>query len=152
MRLSGNNDNSLILFGHHAAISALLQCLGQLSQPITPSLRSGAIGVTAALGIAVGPIYQRGALKNHTIVWIFTFVDVIFPSMAKVLGLPMDHPDGSLVFSIDFVGHLGRLGNLLLYTNLSINWDIKGFVTSLFSAKPLSHPMMSMGLPGTNLC
>ena len=24
-------------------------------------------GVPAALGIAVGPIYQRGALQNHTI-------------------------------------------------------------------------------------
>ena len=68
MRSSGNNDNSVILFGRHAGISSLLQCLGRLSQPIAPSLRSGAIGVTAALGIAVGPIYQRGALKNHIIV------------------------------------------------------------------------------------
>ena len=61
MRSSGNNDDSVILFGRHAGISSLLQCLGRLSQPI-------AIGVTAALGIAVGPIYQRGGLKNHTIV------------------------------------------------------------------------------------
>ena len=66
MRSSVNNDISVILFGRHAGISSLLQCLGRLSQPIAHSLRSGAIGVTAALGIAVGPIYQRGALKNHT--------------------------------------------------------------------------------------
>ena len=61
VRSSGNNDNSVILFGRHAGISPLLQCLGRLSQPIVPSLRSGAIGVTAAFGIAVGPIYQRVA-------------------------------------------------------------------------------------------
>ena len=60
MRSSGNNDNSVILLGRHAGISSFLQCLGRLSQPI-------AIGVTAALGIAVGPIYQRGALKNHSL-------------------------------------------------------------------------------------
>ena len=63
VRSSCNNDNSVILFRHHAGISSLLQCLGWLSQ-----LRSGAIGVTAALGFAVRPIYQRGTLKNHTIV------------------------------------------------------------------------------------
>ena len=63
MRSSVKNDISVILFGRHAGISSLLQCLGRLSQPIAHSLRSGAIGVTAALGIAVGPIYQRGALK-----------------------------------------------------------------------------------------
>ena len=68
MRWSGNNDNSVFLFGRHAGVSSLLQWLWRLSQPIAPSLRSGAIGVTAALGIAVGPIYQRGALKNHIIV------------------------------------------------------------------------------------
>ena len=44
VRSSGDNDNSVILFGRHAGISSI-------------------IGVTAALGIAVGPIYQRGALK-----------------------------------------------------------------------------------------
>ena len=33
MRSSGNNDNSVILFGRHAGISSLLQCLGRLSQP-----------------------------------------------------------------------------------------------------------------------
>ena len=80
MRSSGNNDNSVILFGRHAGISSLLQCLGRLSQPIAPSLRSGAIGVTAALGIAHGPIYQRGALKNHTIETVSpegTFCDTV---------------------------------------------------------------------------
>ena len=66
MRSSGNNDNSVILFGHHAGLSSLLQCLGRLSQPIAPSLCSDVIGVTAALGIAVWPIYQRGArTKSH---------------------------------------------------------------------------------------
>ena len=29
VRSSGNNDNSVILFGHHAGISSLLQCLGR---------------------------------------------------------------------------------------------------------------------------
>ena len=41
---------------------------------VTASLRPGAIGVTSALGIAVGPIYQRGAPQNHniyTIMWFF---------------------------------------------------------------------------------
>ena len=49
---------------HCAGISSLLQCLGQLSQ-LT------AIDMPATLGIAVGPIYQHGALKNHIIVWLF---------------------------------------------------------------------------------
>ena len=83
MRASGNNDNSVILFGRHAGISSLLQCLGRLSQPIAPSIRSGAIGVAAARGIVVGAIYQRGALKNHTIVWLnkhYSFHIAISPS------------------------------------------------------------------------
>ena len=36
VRSSGNNDNSVILFGRHSGISSLLQCLGRLSQPIAP--------------------------------------------------------------------------------------------------------------------
>ena len=44
---------------------------------------------------------------------IFAFVDVIYPSMAKVLGLPTDQPDDSLG---RFIGRLGRLGDLLFYT------------------------------------
>ena len=32
---------------------------------------------------------------------IFTFVDVIYPSMAKVLGLPTDQPDESLDRPVD---------------------------------------------------
>ena len=40
MRSSGNNDNSVILFGRHAGISSLLQCLGRLSQPCNSALAS----------------------------------------------------------------------------------------------------------------
>ena len=36
--------------------------------PLVFTPRRGVIGVTAARGIAGGTIYQRGALKNHTIV------------------------------------------------------------------------------------
>ena len=58
---SGNNADSMILFGHHSGMSPLrLQCLGRLSWPIAPSV--------PALAIAVGPIYQHGTLKNHIIV------------------------------------------------------------------------------------
>ena len=40
VRSSGNNDNSVILFGCHAGISSLLQCLGRLSQPIAVTANS----------------------------------------------------------------------------------------------------------------
>ena len=68
MRSSGNNDNSVLLFGCNTGISSLLQCLKQLSQPI-------AIGVTAILGTAVGLIYQHSTLKK-SLYWIIIYFTI----------------------------------------------------------------------------